>query len=206
MSAPVQTCPTCGTALQPADRFCPSCGAPRPVATSAPAPPATETAPAPPPSAIGASPWQTAPPASNSTAIVVAQEPQYPFVVRALWFLFIGWWLSGWVILAGYVAMLTIVGIPLAFYLFNRLPQALTLRRRTTAYRTEFRDGTAYVTAQHPPQRPWPVRALYFVLVGWWLGAIWLTIAWLLSLPVVTLPLTVWMTNRTGGVMTLQRH
>ncbi|MER3439036.1 MAG: hypothetical protein C4346_16415 [Chloroflexota bacterium] len=50
------------------------------------------------------------------------------------------------------------------------------------------------------------VRAVWFVFVGWWLGALWLTVAWLISLLVITLPISIWMYNRTSGVITLQRH
>ncbi|MDP9440878.1 MAG: hypothetical protein M3P34_01580 [Actinomycetota bacterium] len=35
-------------------------------------------------------------------------------------------------------------------------------------------------------QRPWLLRAVWFVFIGWWLGALWLTAAWLIGLLVVT--------------------
>lgn len=140
------------------------------------------------------------------TVVFSPQTRQHSFVVRALWYLFVGWWLAAFVIFFGYVAVLTIIGMPLGFYLFNRIPQALTLRARTAAFRTEHRNGVTYVTETTMPQLPWYARAPYFLLVGWWLGAIWLTLAWLIGLLVLTLPISFWMYNRTGGVMTLQRH
>ncbi len=129
-----------------------------------------------------------------------------PFIVRALWYLFIGWWLAAVIIVLGYVAIATVVGIPLAFAMFNKMPQALTLRQRTQRYKTQVVEGVTYLTAGHEEQRPWYARALYFLIVGWWLGAIWLSLAWLIGLLVLPLPLSFWMYNRTGGVMTLHRH
>jgi hypothetical protein len=51
------------------------------------------------------------------------------------------------------------------------------------------------------------VRALYFVLVGWWFSALWLLTAWsLLGITFsVALPLAFWMFNRVGAVTTLRR-
>jgi len=50
------------------------------------------------------------------------------------------------------------------------------------------------------------LRAIWFLLVGWWLGAIWMAASWFISLPIVTLPIGIWMMNRIGGVMTLLRY
>ncbi|MDQ2654165.1 MAG: hypothetical protein M3Z20_14120 [Chloroflexota bacterium] len=128
------------------------------------------------------------------------------FIVRALWFIFIGWWLSAAVIVLGYVLFVTVLGIPAAFALFNRIPQALTLRPRTTQLQALYQNGIMVVQAVNIQQRPWYWRALYFLLIGWWFGAIWLSLAWLLCIPIITLPLSIMMFDRTGGIMTLQRH
>ena len=126
--------------------------------------------------------------------------------MRALWYVFIGWWLGALVIVLGYLFMLTIIGMPVGFYLFNRVPQALTLRSRTVAYRSETREGVTYVGEGNQPQYPWLLRAVWFVVIGWWLGAVWLTLAWLIGLLIITLPISFLMYNRISGVMTLQRH
>ena len=61
---------------------------------------------------------------------MTAEGSQGPgLLVRTLWFIFIGWWLTGLVNVVAYVIALTIVGLPLAFMIFNRLPTVLTLRR-----------------------------------------------------------------------------
>ena len=64
--------------------------------------------------------------------IVVAQAANsVPLIARVMWYLFIGWWLAPLMLVGGYLLTLTIIGIPVAFALFNKIPQALTLRPRT---------------------------------------------------------------------------
>ncbi len=214
-------CPACGAQIQASDRFCENCGAAMTPASVMPmqdTPPSVSSSHAYAP-ANAAPPFHQQPAAHQSWSGVVTVSPsppptvvfspqtrQHSFVVRALWFLCIGWWLSGIVMVLGYLFTVTIAGMPLGFYFLNRIPQALTLRARTAAFRTEVRDGVTYVVETELPQYPWYIRALWFVFVGWWLGALWLIAAWLLSLPVITLPISIWMFNRTSGVITLQRH
>jgi uncharacterized membrane protein YccF (DUF307 family) len=57
----------------------------------------------------------------------VSDQPSV--VIRGLWFLFLGWWTSGlWTGIA-YVATVTIVGIPLAVWMYDRLPFVVSLYR-----------------------------------------------------------------------------
>ena len=53
------------------------------------------------------------------------------FLLRAVWFIFIGWWLSALAIGVAYFLCAIIIGLPLAFMIFNQLPAILTLRPRT---------------------------------------------------------------------------
>jgi hypothetical protein len=82
----------------------------------------------------------------------------------------------------------------------------MTLRGRTVTYEASVRGGVTYLEGHKPSQRPLLMRAVYFVLVGWWLGAFWMSAAWLIGLLIITLPLSIWMMNRVGGVMTLLRY
>jgi uncharacterized membrane protein YccF (DUF307 family) len=127
-------------------------------------------------------------------------------VVRAIWFVFVGWWLTGIVNVVAYLIALTIIGLPVAFMIFNRLPSVLTLRPRTVQTTHAVVDGVAYAGETAVPQRAFWKRALYFVLVGWWLGAIWSALAWLLCVLIITLPLGVMMYNRLPAAMTLRRY
>jgi uncharacterized membrane protein YccF (DUF307 family) len=89
--------------------------------------------------------------------------------------------------------------------MLNRVPQVLTLQptKRVIVATTTGR-GIAQ-QAGGLPQRSSLARALYFVLVGWWLSFLWSNVAWALSLTIVGLPLAIWMFNRLPGVTTLMR-
>ena len=54
---------------------------------------------------------------------------QYPWFVRAIFFALVGWWFSlVWILLA-YGLLLTIIGMPLAFIMFDYAAAVTTLRR-----------------------------------------------------------------------------
>ena len=133
-------------------------------------------------------------------------RPGPGLLIRALWFLFIGWWLSAAAIGLAYFLCVTIIGLPIAFIIFNQLPLILTLRPRTDRIVTEVRDGVAYTTGGSADQLPLWIRAVWFVLVGWWLGAFYISLAWALCVLIVTLPIGLWLFNRIGAVMTLLRY
>ena len=57
---------------------------------------------------------------SNASSVIVTRREGPPFLVRVLWYLFIGWWLTGISLALGYLAAITIVGLPLAFWIFDR--------------------------------------------------------------------------------------
>jgi uncharacterized membrane protein YccF (DUF307 family) len=129
------------------------------------------------------------------------------FLVRAIWFVLIGWWASGVASALGWLIGLTIIGLPLTFWIFNRIPTVLTLRpRRVITATTIGGDGTVtMVRSTHPSPALWK-RALYFIFAGWWFSGIWIAVAWILSVLVVTLPLAVMMYNRLPAVTTLHRY
>lgn len=127
-------------------------------------------------------------------------------LVRAVWFLFIGWWLSGLAILVAYLACATVIGLPLGFAIFNRLPSIITLRSRTQKSSVEVKDGVAYITGGKVPQYPMWARAIWFLFAGLWLGGIYLGVAWLLCVSIIGLPIGLVMLNRTGAVMTLLKY
>ena len=49
------------------------------------------------------------------------------------------------------------------------------------------------------------IRALYFVLFGWWFSALWLVIAWALHVSIVGMVVGFWMFNRTAAIVSLRR-
>ncbi len=65
-------------------------------------------------------------------AVVISQGQvaQQSFLIRALYFAVIGWWLSLlWAELA-WLACVSVIGLPFAFWMFDRIPALTTLARR----------------------------------------------------------------------------
>jgi hypothetical protein len=132
-----------------------------------------------------------------------AARPGPSFFVRALWFLAIGWWLSAFFIVAGYVLVASIFLLPMGLWTLNRIPQAQSLRPRTREFTTQFCDNAIVFTESRKQQIAWYLRLLYLP-VGLVLGAVWLSGAWLLSLTIFGLPLSIMMVDRAPTVITLQ--
>ena len=138
---------------------------------------------------------------------VIARTSGPNLLVRFIWWLLIGWWASGIVVALAWFALVTIVGIPVGIWLINRLPSVLTLRPRTRTWTIgEDEEGRTVVSERGRPQIEWPIRGLWFVLVGWWASAVWMGAAWLVQLTIVGLPIALLMFNRTPFVASLYRY
>ncbi len=125
-------------------------------------------------------------------------------VVRVLWFLFIGWWLSLWMVFLAGLLQLTIIGIPAAIWLINRIPQIVTLKS-SQELNVTFAGGVTMVKLSDRPQRPWYLRTVWFICVEWWATMVWLIMAWVMSITIILMPLGFWMFGQTGTVQTLRR-
>jgi len=127
-------------------------------------------------------------------------------LVQILWFAFIGWWLGQAWMAAAWICMVTLIGIPAGVWMLNRLPRVMALREPSTVERlTQRPDGTVKEEVIPRRQVHILVRAIYFILIGWWLTAIWLEAAYAISLTVVGLPLGFWMFDRVPALLTLKR-
>jgi uncharacterized membrane protein YccF (DUF307 family) len=146
-----------------------------------------------------------APSASGATDTVYARGPG--LLVRAIWWIFIGWWASGIAVAIAWIALITIIGIPLGIWIINRLPSILTLRPRTRAWSLgQDEKGMAVLTDRGRPQVAWPLRGIWFVVVGWWASAIWMGLAWLIQLTIIGIPIALLMFNRTPFIASLYRY
>lgn len=184
-----------------------------PVPASPPAetpPPVSTTPPSPPPPSAPV-PVATAPagaPPPTAPYPVPAEVQQGPgFLVRAIWFLLVGWWLTGIVSAIAWFAMVTIIGLPLGIWLINRIPTVITLRPRTRQVQQMVdAAGFARLEAVPIPQQPWYVRGVWFIFIGWWASAIVMTIGWILIVLILTIPVGLWMYNRVPFVASLYRY
>lgn len=128
-------------------------------------------------------------------------------LVRLVWWVFIGSWVSGIVVLLAWAALITIVGIPLGIWLINHLPSVLTLRpRRRTWMIGQDAEGRTVISERGRQQVGWPMRGLWFLLVGWWASLIWMVAAWFIQLTIIGLPVALLMFNRTPFIASLYRY
>ena len=136
----------------------------------------------------------------------VVDNRQPGCLLTLLWFIFVGWWLSALWSAIAWALIVSIIGMPIGLMMINRLPMVATLRRPASTYHLEESGSGPHLTVGTVPQRPLLVRALWFVLVGWWLSALCLAVAWAASATLIGLPLAIWLYNRIPVITTLARY
>lgn len=128
-------------------------------------------------------------------------------LVRLLYFILIGVWLGAiWIILA-WILNITIIGLPLGLAMINSLPQVMTLRPARRREVIEVRNGVPVLRTESLSQHNFFIRALYFILIGWWLSLIWMILAWVLTGITLGLglPIAFWMFDQVPALTTLAR-
>jgi uncharacterized membrane protein YccF (DUF307 family) len=134
--------------------------------------------------------------------VIIEQRSGPNLLIRALYFIVFGLWFSSiWAAIA-WVLCVTIIGLPLGLWMLNRLPQVVTLAPQRNDL--VIANGRAYRT--DVPQRPFLLRAVWFVLIGWWLSALWLALAWALCASVIGMVVAFWMFDRVPAIITLARR
>ncbi|UWG50750.1 Uncharacterized membrane protein, DUF307 [Halalkaliarchaeum sp. AArc-CO] len=120
---------------------------------------------------------------------------QRSLLTRALWFLFVGWWTTPIVVNVAWALNATVILIPIGIKLINLVPTVLTLAEpRSLTDKSSSRGQHSLL-----------LRAIYFVLIGWWLSFLWANFAALLAITIVGLPIAIWMLNRLPFVTSLYR-
>lgn len=138
----------------------------------------------------------------QSQPVVIERQSGPGLLIRALYFILFGLWFSGIWAAVAWVLCVTIVGLPLGLYMLNRLPQVVTLKPvRSSVVLTP----AGRVVEVDRPQLPLLIRALYFLLVGWWLSALWITVAWALCASIIGMLVGFWMFDRVPAIITLAR-
>ena len=136
----------------------------------------------------------------TSTTIVAKKNPGC--LVQLVWFALVGWWLGqAWVAVAWFLAA-TIIGMPIAIIMLNRLPEVIALRGETELL---VRDMGGRAIVSEMPQYNILLRALYFLVIGWWASALWIELAYAICCTVLGLPLGFWMFDRVPAIVSLRR-
>lgn len=136
------------------------------------------------------------------TTTVYRTERGVNLLLRAIYFLVFGLWFSAIWASVAWILCVTIIGLPLGLWMLNRLPQVTTLRPQRGDLVVSA-SGEVYKSAV--PQHPFIIRALWFLLVGWWLSALWLAAAWALCTVIIGMPIGFLMFDRVPAVVSLAR-
>jgi len=124
-------------------------------------------------------------------------------LLRIVYFLLIGWWLGLLAGAVGYLLCASFIGAPLGVLIFNRYPQILTLRPIKGISVRDMSGRTMNVPHQEINLL---VRILYFLVIGWWLGALALKVGWILCITIIGMPLGLVILNRLPLLMTLKQN
>jgi uncharacterized membrane protein YccF (DUF307 family) len=141
--------------------------------------------------------------AENIMSTKTGRSSDVPFIIRALWFFFVGWELTGVWILIAWALNATIIGLPLGLWMIDRVPQVLTLKSRSGVLLVDKKQGLSQYLPQRQPSII--IRAAYFVLIGWWFSLLWAALAWALCATILGLPLGVMMLHALPTVTTLHQ-
>src|SRR6266571_3333064 len=134
------------------------------------------------------------------------QQHQHGFFVRALYFIFIGWWAGLIWLNVGYFFVLTIIGLPFGLVMLNRLPYVLTLKPASQSVNINITGNTTNISIGGAQQINFWIRALYFIFVGWWAGLAWSGLAYGMFVCILTMPVGIMMFNILPAVITLRKN
>ena len=127
----------------------------------------------------------------------VKVERRHGCLVQLVWFVFIGWWLGALAVALSYLLFIPVVTIPVGVKIVNRIPYLMALRE-PAVLATPW--GTVPVQ-----QRNIVVRTIWFLLLGIWLAALWMSLAYVLCLTIIGMPLGFAMFDRAPAVLTLRK-
>ena len=127
-------------------------------------------------------------------------------LVRAIWFVLVGWWASAVWLGVAWFFVATIILTPIGIKMINRVPWIVSLKDRPIESERITADGVTTVREGRREQRSLLVRAIWFLLVGWWASGIWMSIAWALTVSIVGLPVAIWMYGKLPFVVSLYRY
>ena len=142
----------------------------------------------------------------SASTVQVRERAGVPLLLRILWFIFVGWHVTLYWIIAAWLLNVTVIGLPLGLWMLNRVPLVLTLKPTGLYTVADVREGKVVsVRYEGVRQRFWLWRLIYFLVIGSWFSLGWSLVAWALCACIIGLPFGVWMLNRLPAVTTLHR-
>lgn len=146
------------------------------------------------------------PPTKPRQTVIIQKRGGPGCLMQSLWFIFIGWWLGALLISLAWLLIVTIVGLPLGMSILNNIPYVLALQNSEKQIQTVSKQGAIFVSETEIPQFNFWLRAVYFLLIGWWWSGFWLSIAYALCASIILLPVGLEMFRLTPTMTTLRRY
>jgi uncharacterized membrane protein YccF (DUF307 family) len=129
------------------------------------------------------------------------ESRQVPILIRFVYFVCFGLWAGGLAAAAAWICCVTVIGLPLGIFILLRLPLVMTLQLSEEQI---VLAGRGYVLMPASESPPLLLRALWFLVFGWWLAGIWISVAFALGSTIILSPFAFWMFNRVPAVLTLE--
>jgi uncharacterized membrane protein YccF (DUF307 family) len=143
---------------------------------------------------------------NNSQVNVQTHRNSPGCLVSGLWFIFFGWWIGGLATLTAWLLGVTIIGLPVSLFILNNLPFLLVLQPPSSETVTTITAQGTVTQNREMKQINWFLRAIYFLLVGWWWSLIWMILSYIVCLTIIGLPLGLLMFRLAPAMTTLKRY
>ena len=144
---------------------------------------------------------------TQAQTTVISQRREPGCLIQALWFLFVGWWLGGAATTVAWLLNNTIIGLPIGMAILNNIPKFLALQEPQKNLRVVAgQDGSTRMVEVEPRQHNFFIRALFFLLIGWWWSGIWMGVAYILCMTIILIPIGLEMYRQTPKMTTLRRY
>lgn len=133
---------------------------------------------------------------TTETPIPVNEQPS--LLVRAIWFILVGWWATGIWLSIAWLLLVLVITIPLGIKMINVVPMVLSLKSPSRELVGQ--------EVRRPHQRNLLIRAVWFVLFGWWASLMWMAIAYLFTISIIGIPVAIWMYGKLPAIVSLYRY